>query len=101
MPQLDKINWFLIIFVLVLLVSVLLIFFIKFIFYSWKKTLLLKTFNIFSTLTNVQKNKFIPFLFLLANFLQLRKHLFESFFLIKQNLIFPIIKDVEKKFLNK
>ncbi len=101
MPQLDKMNWFFILTLLVLCISIFLVIFIKRNFYSWRKVVLLKVLTKFNFTEGQQNKALFPFLTLNGNFLQLRKTLFNNLSLNKTNFFLDTLKNFENSLQKK
>jgi hypothetical protein len=96
MPQLDKMNWFFILTLLVLCIALLLVIFIKRNFYSWKKVFLIKNLTTFTTTSVLKQNIFLPFFSIQGLFLQQRKKLFNSFLVAKLPIFSEVLTTLEK-----
>jgi hypothetical protein len=101
MPQLDKMNWFFILTLLVVSISFLLVIFIKRNFYSWRKVLLLKLLTKFNISNLTKKTLLISFLSLQSFFLLNRKTLFSDINLIKTPLFSNTVKNFEHEVYKK
>ncbi len=96
MPQLDKMNWFFILTLLVVSISFLLVIFIKRNFYSWRKVVLLKLLTRFGASSLSKQTLFHSFLSLQSLFLLNRKTFFQNINITKTPVISETVKSFEK-----
>lgn len=96
MPQLDKMNWFFILTLLVVSISFLLVIFIKRNFYSWRKVVLLKLLTRFGASSLTKQTIFHSFLSLQSLYLLTRKVFFQDINITKTPVVTETVKTFEK-----
>jgi hypothetical protein len=95
MPQLDKLNWCFVLFLLIFFVTILLTNFIKFNFYSWRKINFFKNLSQFITDFIFKNNSLKLILSLNIYFFNTRKQLLLSSITQSSDLINQTIKEYE------
>jgi len=101
MPQLDKMNWFIILLLLISFILIFLVIFIKRNFYSWRKVILLKNLTKFSGQKTLKNVNLVIYLTINTLFLHLRKNFFTKLQLNKTDFFSETLKSFEKSLFKK